>query len=302
MWHGSCKGVIEVKCPECGNPLPKDSVFCQYCGAKIGVQTLSEELLQTSCDSDNLVNSHDNECILTSKIDQTEEVKTSVDLQDFSKKRKKKLKDNIGKIKTRYLKFWKLTYYKKHNLIIASLAVLLSLSIALNIVQCIQSRATAETLAVQEDKIDEYDKKIDALNDTISIQEGKIESQENSLESKEKVISSFEDKVRLINEICDELSYGNVGYYSENFRASESVILVKKYETNRKFILTAYWPNGGSVKVDYSGNSAFLSFDNSSWETSTEMTIEPLKEGVTTVTFSNDINYATFKVIIIVTD
>ena len=77
--------------------------------------------------------------------------------------------------------------------------------------------------------------------------------------------------------------------------------MVDKSETNRKFTLTANWTNGGTVSVDYSGLSAFVSFDNDSWTTSTKMTIEPWREGVTAVTFSNNVDSKTFKVIIIVT-
>ena len=37
MWYSNNKGAIDMKCPHCGNYLPDDSEFCQYCGVKLGV-------------------------------------------------------------------------------------------------------------------------------------------------------------------------------------------------------------------------------------------------------------------------
>lgn len=77
--------------------------------------------------------------------------------------------------------------------------------------------------------------------------------------------------------------------------------MVNINERNRKFTLTANWSTGGTVSVGYSGKAAAVFFDNDSWTTSTEMTIFPLQEGVTAVTFINDVDSKTFKVLIIVT-
>ena len=115
-------------------------------------------------------------------------------------------------------------------------------------------------------------------------------------------IADLEEKSGYFDTICKELSTGNIGYAASNFKASESVIVVDKNETNRKFTLTANWTNGGTVSTDYSGYSAWVNFDNDSWTTSTKMTIEPWQEGVTAVTFSNDVDSKTFKILIIVTE
>ncbi|WP_347072323.1 zinc ribbon domain-containing protein [Intestinimonas butyriciproducens] len=177
---------------------------------------------------------------------------------------------------------------------IVLLSVLLITSIGLNILQYLQGQAAIETVATQTTQIEKLEKEVSTQKSTISSQKSTISSQKNQ-------IAALEEKGGYFDTICKELSTGNIGYAASNFRASESVIVVDKNETNRKFTLTANWTNGGTVSTDYSGYSAWVDFDNDSWTTSTKMTIEPWSEGVTTVTFSNDVDSKTFKVIIIVT-
>ena len=174
------------------------------------------------------------------------------------------------------------------------LTILFVASEGLNIVQFFQNKNALDTVSTQETEITNLEKKVSALNNTISTQKSTISTQKST-------IKSLEGKAGYFDDICKELSFGNIGYAASNFKASESIILVDKSETNRKFTLTANWTNGGTVSVDYSGLSAFVSFDNDSWTTSTKMTIEPWREGVTAVTFSNNVDSKTFKVIIIVT-
>ena len=178
-------------------------------------------------------------------------------------------------------------FNSKKTVPVVLLSVLLVASIGLNVMQYFQGKEAIETVATQTTKIENLEKEVSTQKSTISSQKNKI--------------SSLEKKSDYFDKICKELSSGNIGYAASNFRASESVIIVDKNETDRKFTLTANWTNGGTVSVDYSGSAAWVDFDNESWTTSTKMSIEPWQEGVTAVTFSNDVDSRTFKVIIIVT-
>lgn len=116
-------------------------------------------------------------------------------------------------------------------------------------------------------------------------------------------LRSQNQTLRSINStIINAATNGKLGYASNSFRASESIIVVGKNEKNRKFTLTANWANGGTVSVRYNSwsPSAYVDFDKNSWTTSTKMTIDPRKTGITVVTFSNSVNSQTFNVIIIV--
>ena len=176
----------------------------------------------------------------------------------------------------------------KKTVPIVLLSVLLIGSIGLNVMQYLQGQEASETVAAQTTQIEELEKEVSTQKSTISSQKSQI--------------ADLEEKGGYFDTICKELSTGNIGYAASNFKASESVIVVDKYETNRKFTLTANWTNGGTVSTDYSGYSAWVNFDNDSWTTSTKMTIEPWQEGVTAVTFSNDVDSKTFKILIIVTE
>lgn len=175
----------------------------------------------------------------------------------------------------------------KRKFPIVLLAVLLVLSIGFNTVQYTQNLKAQETINTQKQQVEDIKNQVASLN--------------TSLAAKERTIDSLKVKAGYYNDICKELKYGNLGYASSNFKSSESIIVVGKNERDRKFTLTANWSKGGNVSVSYSGKSATVSFDKNSWTTSTKMTVNPLKDGLTVVTFSNDVNSKTFKLLIIVT-
>lgn len=195
------------------------------------------------------------------------------------------------------------------------LSLALVAAIGLNIAQFVigqdRSKKAAElgqTVSAQEAIIDkqkitisEREATISEQGATIRGQEATISKQKNTIEDLESARQIYKERADEFSLICRELQTGNLGYASNNFHADESVIVVSKSQENRKFTLTAYWKNGGTVRLDFSGSSADVDFDKNSWTTSTPVTIDPRWEGVTVVTFSNNVNSERFKVIIIVT-
>lgn len=135
--------------------------------------------------------------------------------------------------------------------------------------------------------------------------DGKLSEQSKTISEHASEISKLTDRADFFDAICNFLSSGNVGYSSSNFRTDESIIVVKESETDRKFTLTANWEGGASVSYSYdsalSVRPATISFDSSSWKTSTTVSITPKYEGTVIVTFKNDVNSETFKILIIVT-
>ena len=181
---------------------------------------------------------------------------------------------------------------------ISATLVVCTLSIALNLFQYFSHQntltTTQEQLAAANNTIADLEQQIDSQNRAIEINRQSIEHHKNRASALAKKASNYD-------KIVSGMQFGSTGYASSNFFASDSVIVVRKNETNRKFKLTANWSNGGTVYVDYSSTAAVVSFDNDEWSTSTQMTVHPLSEGVTIVTFSNSVNSKTFKVLIIVT-
>ena len=139
---------------------------------------------------------------------------------------------------------------------------------------------------------------IKARNEEVNQLANTYKRQISSLENK---LSFYEDKAAWYDEIVRELKGENLGYAASNFHTDSGVYVVSKYNVSEKIKLTAHWSNWGYVNVDYSSNAARVIFDKNTWTTSTTMTIDPNKEGVTVVTFSNTADSKTFKVLIIVT-
>ena len=172
------------------------------------------------------------------------------------------------------------------------LAALLVLSVGLNGFQFVMQGISQKDLKETND----------LLSKKSAEQEEKISSLQNSLDQQSDTIDSLKGKSEYFDEICRLLALDNVGYASEYFNASESVILVDKDETGRQFMLTAYWEGGGDVSVSFYGDSATVSFGQDTWYTSTPIIVEPSKEGITFVTFINDQTAEMLHVLIVVTD
>ena len=140
------------------------------------------------------------------------------------------------------------------------------------------------------------------LKEEVASLNKKVFSQTYTISSQAIEIANLGETCDLYDKIVKGMRGGNAGYASKNFFASDSVIVVSRNDKNCKFTLTANWPGGGSVDVSYSSLAASVSFDNNEWDTSTQMTVHPRMKGVTVVTFSNNVDSKTFKVLIIVTD
>lgn len=284
-----------MKCYNCEHLLPDDSEFCQYCGKKI----TNELPLQESTDAKTIIEPIDiNESAELNSINvkkATVQIIPSVIVKNPPAETVDESGENIIKQKHRN-KFCKLCggqidvntkkcsgcgkqYFNgiKFNKVLTTILILSAViltSVIINIVQFVE---------------------IGDLTDT-------VESQTSTISSQKSKIDLLDKKSDYYDTICRELSYGNVGYASNNFRVSEGVILIDKDEKDRKFTLTTSWSGSGKVSVSYSGYSAKVSFDNESWNNSTKMTVEPKMAGITVVKFSNDVNSQTFKMIIIVKD
>ncbi len=131
--------------------------------------------------------------------------------------------------------------------------------------------------------------------------EERVASTSSELAEQKDITASVQKKAQYYDDILKALRTGSIGRASASFSASDSVILINKGTIGRKFTLNTTWSEGGgTIAVDHSGTSASVSFDNTSWYDSTTLTVVPKHEGITAVTFSNDLNPDTFTILIIV--
>ncbi len=147
-----------------------------------------------------------------------------------------------------------------------------------------------------------------SLKNQVSRLEANISLKAKTISKLEKTIDDLEDDLSLAkkksgyyDDICSALRYGNIGASSYQFKSNESVIIVRKNEINRFFTLTTAFGYHVTVNLKCSSNVADVHFEKSEWYSTVNVIIEPLREGICVVTFSNNQNAESFKVIIIVT-
>ena len=287
LWNRNHKrGCLTVKCPKCGLKVPDDSDFCQYCGVSLEEYLVSNEAptLDDAPESQNTEQGTESkrdlhQLPLRNGIEGTPHSAVPAQIHHC-----KKCGGEIDNATKQCKSCGKQYFSFKKALPTIILTVFLVGFGALNVVQFLYSQSLKA-------EIDGKSEIISAQKSTISRREAKI--------------SELETKADAYDAMIDALSNGNLGYAASNFNVSESVVVVSKNQTDRKVTLTAYWYDGGVVSLSYSpsySRSASVSFDEESWDRTTKLSITPKKEGVTTVTFSNDQDSNTFKMIIIVTD
>lgn len=260
----SFEGSKEETCPKCNHILPKDSGSCLFCGHKI--ETVVPE----------------NKATVDHERKQTPaKTHSSGHRSAFAEETPKK------------------KHHKKGKVAIIVLSVILLISLAANIAMFFYFDHRNTVLYTQ---LDEAHHTIENMNDSISSYEDKVALQTTTIDYQKDQLANFKVRAGYFDDILEEMCYGRAGYGSDNFFVSDSVIVVKKSNTNYKINLTAYWSESGSVEVSYSSSCAKLSFDYEEWYRSTTLTVQPMSKGVTVATFSNSVDFKTFKVLIIVTE
>ena len=272
-------------CPKCGRSLPDDSDFCQYCGNRIVIQPHEDSVEEPHIKKEEGLGDTPENKLDIVKPNAPEAIKNS-------SKREQQI-DNKAPRKT--------------NLAIVLLTVICLVLAGLNIYQYNMSTGTKETITELNKNIEDKKKELAEKEAIIKQKEEENASATERIDSLYEKSGEAAKKAAYYDNIISALDTDNLGYASSNFRASESIIVVGENEKNRKFTLTANWPNGGSVDYDYHpiaqyGSGATIDLDSEEWDTSTKVSVIPHTAGVTTVTFSNDVDNQTFDVVIIVTE
>lgn len=308
-------------CHHCGCELPEGSSFCQYCGMELketATEDSEKEIREYLEDMETVVlenNQQDNDQFQEEELDRTVRVQRSAPAYQ-----QPPVQANVPQARCQKCGapvpagVKKCAACSKKSpmgaiVAIALLALLVVASAGLNVLQYFDNQDNEDsiarlqsTMSIKDGTITQKDGVIAEYEATITEHESTIASQKTTISDLNSQISGLKDKAGYYDTLCKEMTTGKVGYAADNFKANASVVVVDKNTTNKKITLTAHWSGGGTVSTDYSSSAAWVDYDADSWSTTVNLTIKPEHEGVTAVTFSNNIDSKTFKVIIIVTE
>lgn len=191
-------------------------------------------------------------------------------------------------------------------LALAAVSVLLVCSLVVNLVQY------GSSAKVQQ----ELEQQLESSNAALTAQESDLLQLENQLRiteaSRERLKALYQQTKTDLEEAQKDAYYfdlihrfltgSNAGYASAQFYASKSVLILSLTDEAQSFSLIT----GFSGYVEYSfrtsSNSASVSYTENSWHDSTTIRVAPRSTGATFITFSNNLNSQTFRVLVIVTD
>ena len=310
------KQATDNTCSSCGCSIPADSKYCQYCGTIVALKQDSEVKaipIAVSTNNPHLDISVEKMAEKTDVILTDEPVKKEEQSDVFSKEDKarfcKKCGGTIDKDTRKCSSCGKQYFRPKSAIPILILSVMVLAFAGLNVWQYFLCRQANDTIDNLNNRITTLNNKVASLNSDITKKNTEISDLDNQISVKDVVIRDLNKKIENLRvsaeeyeAICDELSYGNIGYGAYNFNVNQSVIILKRTDTSKKIILTANWANGGEVSIDYSNYNAWFEFDNNSWSYSTTLSVVPVLTGATIATFRNNIDSNSFKVLIIITD
>lgn len=223
-----------MKCNKCGQSLPEDSGFCQYCGAKVEI---------------------------------VEEIVINQEPQIIIKPEKSK--ENYSKSK---FLFWVIT------LVIMTL-------IGLNIYQFMSTAAFKTEINTLNKEVAELNKQLDDREEKFNYYFDKYNENRFKASDYDKVI--------------EFLSSPNAGYASNNYYASDSIVVLKKGGSYKSINITCKYYN--TTVYSQCSDLKIRAEWSMLWNNmTTSIKIYPELTGVSTVTFTNDSNSESFKVMVIV--
>lgn len=137
----------------------------------------------------------------------------------------------------------------------------------------------------------------------IDSQSSEIKKLKSQADRDANTIAAQKIKVATLDSIIRAVRNSKLSSTSSHFNVDRYIICMRKNST-ASLKLTANWSHGGTVSTSSSNTSvARALFAEDNWYTSTTLTIQSgFIEGVSIITFSNNVDNITFDVLVIVTD
>lgn len=290
-----------MKCSNCGQLVPDDSVFCPYCGTSIPDISASnsssqptEEIIEPQISDSSKTNpvsesDEDKQSINSHGIpsNQAEEANDIVDLSACDNSPKKIQRPSS---RSRLL-----------NIALTLFAIVLAgLSLYL-IIHSKMLNSQIQDLQLEQASLME---EIASLESTHAEMEEKIGKLEEDKANLQETLSTLRDmnhslvqRISSSTEIYDTLKKFNYGIRYSDYNSSTEVVVMKVGET-KTFRIT--YTGSSRIRLSGGNSSSSANWGNDWINNTISVKIKGLSEGTTTYSFTNDGNSHSFKVLAIV--
>lgn len=257
-----------MNCQKCGYSLPEDSLFCPNCGTKIEIPAPAPAPAPTP-------------------------------------EKTPKKKSSAGKV-----------------IAVILLCLVCAASMGLNAYQYITGNAEKNDLTSQlkamtknakdlQDDVEDLQKDVDRqsetirdLNESIAEKDETILTQEASITALQDDLADAQKRADAFDLICNELRDQNVGYGSSYYYAGTGILIMDKWNSDQFFVI-ADWDSAVTVSLKESTGVVDAKWGDDWYGDNDTIDVYVTSTGVTGVdiiTFTNDVDSKTFKVLVIVTD
>ncbi len=158
--------------------------------------------------------------------------------------------------------------------------------------QITSGNTTNEDLSQQVDQLDAYAKELEA----------QAQSQEATIQEQLALIETLQPDADNYARIIQELAGSLIAYGSENYYAETGLVVMSLSEQTTQFYLEAKWEESVTVNVSWTGDAAEVNFCGEWNGDRTQMIVTAKAVGASVATFTNSVDDATFKVLILVTE
>lgn len=273
-----------MRCNHCGQPLPEDSKFCQYCGEKISLEAAqSSEAAAVTAEKMTVDIAAEEKPVA---VNETQEKLNTEPQKPISISSQKNRTEKKGRSKASAVIPW-------------VLFLLTAICTGLLLIHAVQIQKQTE---VQQLKIEELQTQISELENTVESQKSVIEDQTAKISKQTEEHAEEKKKADMFDLLCSGLRSGKIGTGSEEFKVSDGVVILSKGTSKKIDLITAWGEGGGTIDFYITNDCCTIDFTEDSWYDSTKLFIKGNSVGVSIATFFNTANSDTFKVVIIVTE
>ena len=317
-----------MKCPSCGETMPDNREYCQYCGWQLTNDSVhdaidseykSESTGISEQENHQSITSNDSAEINDQQNNQSFNSSDSVEINDQQSSQSAMIEsteETTKPIKKKFCKYCgglidqstkKCTACGKQFFVFPvknALFVICAISITAAFIIIFYQRVTfSEKERSLQSELSEKSQSITSLESSNKTKDSTIDSLNSQISSLKDQVTDYKQDSETLSSIISFLQNKNTGSASSKFKASDKIFVVDRFDTQTSFILTCDFPGFTNILTSKKGSSADIIFSQDRWYGSTtKLFINPSSVGTTVITFSNDQNTQTFKIMIIVTN